>query len=306
MTKVAIVIPVYNAGEYLIDSVDSAIRQSYKNKEIIVIDDGSTDNSVEKLSAVYGQQVLIFKRENGGKPSVLNWALDNIKSDYFCVLDADDIMDQERVQKQVEFLEINRNIDIVFCGHRLLINGKNLAPRYIEKTSDECMIDILKYRMPAHDPTAMYRTANLRGFRYDEKLPGVEGYDFIMKVGEKRKAHVLEDCLYTYRIHEESITHKNLEKRLRLLWLAKNKVRKRRNLKPIERFIMPRNITNSLRENGVSSHFLESVIELKKKGKYREALGVAGYSIRMHPLDIDNWKPFLAFLIPAKILSRIR
>ena len=80
--KVSIVIPVFNGENYLHEAIDSALAQTYKNCEIIVVNDGSTDNT-EAIAKSYGNKIRYFRKENGGGSSALNLGIDNMEGEDF-------------------------------------------------------------------------------------------------------------------------------------------------------------------------------------------------------------------------------
>ena len=117
---VSIVIPVYNGENYLKDAIDSALAQTYKNIEIIVVNDGSTDNT-EKIALSYGNKIRYFKQKNGGVSSALNKAIKHMKGEYFSWLSHDDMYYPCKVALQVEYLEHLNNKDVVlFADYRII------------------------------------------------------------------------------------------------------------------------------------------------------------------------------------------
>ena len=89
---VSIVIPVYNGSDYLAEAIDSALAQTYGNIEIIVINDGSSDNGkTREVAGKYGDRIRYFEKENGGVPTALNLGIKEMKGDYFSWLSHDDV-----------------------------------------------------------------------------------------------------------------------------------------------------------------------------------------------------------------------
>lgn len=115
---VSIVIPVYNGADYLEQAIDCALGQTYKNIEVIVVNDGSNDNGAsEKIALSYGDKIrYIGKKENGGISTALNLAVQNMKGEWFAWLSHDDKYKPEKIQRQVEMLnrliEKNKRIDL--------------------------------------------------------------------------------------------------------------------------------------------------------------------------------------------------
>jgi len=128
---VSIVIPVYNGSNYLREAIDSALAQTYKNIEIIVVNDGSTDNT-EEIVKSYGKKLRYFKKENGGVSTALNLGIKESKGEYISWLSHDDLYYPNKIEKQINKLSDikseNRNITIIFSHFDALVmdSGKRI------------------------------------------------------------------------------------------------------------------------------------------------------------------------------------
>jgi len=100
---VSIIIPVYNGSRYLNEALSSALNQTYDNIEVIVVNDGSEDNSGE-IAQSYGSRIRYFEKENGGVSTALNMALQHMRGDYFSWLSHDDVYFHDKIEKQVQKL----------------------------------------------------------------------------------------------------------------------------------------------------------------------------------------------------------
>ncbi|MBQ7345276.1 MAG: glycosyltransferase [Oscillospiraceae bacterium] len=140
MPKISIVIPAYNASNYLAEAIDSALGQTYPNVEIIVVNDGSKDDgATERVALSYGDKIRYFSKENGGSSSALNMGIANMTGDWFSWLSHDDLYVPEKVQLQVEFLEALQLSEEALRRHVLfsasdLIDGYG---RYIRKAASK-------------------------------------------------------------------------------------------------------------------------------------------------------------------------
>ena len=115
--KVSIVIPAYNASNYLAEAIDSALAQTYENIEIIVVNDGSPDSgATAAVAAKYGDKIRYFEKENGGSSSALNVGIANMSGEWFSWLSHDDLYAPEKVKAQIDY-----------------INSLNLDPRDLSK-----------------------------------------------------------------------------------------------------------------------------------------------------------------------------
>lgn len=103
--KISIVIPAYNASNYLAEAIDSALSQTYKNVEIIVVNDGSPDDgATAKVAAKYGDKIRYFEKPNGGSSSALNVGIANMTGEWFSWLSHDDLYEPKKLEKQIEYI----------------------------------------------------------------------------------------------------------------------------------------------------------------------------------------------------------
>lgn len=119
---VSIIIPVYNGSNFLAEAIDSALAQTYTDTEIIIVNDGSTDNGeTEKIVLNYGDKVRYFKKANGGVSSALNVGIKKMRGEYFSWLSHDDKYVPEKIEKQVELLsEHRKNYIMAYCASMLI------------------------------------------------------------------------------------------------------------------------------------------------------------------------------------------
>ena len=113
MPRVSVIIPTYNSAKYICEAIDSVLSQTYRDYEIIVVDDGSKDNTAEVLGK-YGNKVLSLYQENAGANSARARGLTEAKGEYVALIDADDKWLPDKLQEQVEFMESSPEINLVF------------------------------------------------------------------------------------------------------------------------------------------------------------------------------------------------
>lgn len=142
--KVSIVIPAYNASNYLSEAIDSALSQTYSNLEILVINDGSDDGgATAAVAASYGDRIRYFEKANGGSSSALNWGIQNMTGLWFSWLSHDDLYLPDKIEKQVKWLETapsrERENTVLFSASQLIdAAGRTLrrpAKAAMEKTA---------------------------------------------------------------------------------------------------------------------------------------------------------------------------
>ncbi len=141
---ISIIIPVYNGSKYLKEAIDSALAQAYQNIEVIVVNDGSTDNSEEIIKS-YGTKVRYFKKENGGVSTALNLGIKEAKGEYISWLSHDDVYEVNKIEVQVKALtnlsQEKRDKTILFSNYRI-IDGQS---KVIETCPIHLVHDIEKF-----------------------------------------------------------------------------------------------------------------------------------------------------------------
>ena len=304
---ITVIIPVYNAGEYLLSAVESIVGQTYKNLEIFIVDDGSSDNCIESIRDISDDRIVLVEQENTGKAMLINRLLPNINGKYYLIQDADDISYSERIETLVGAMEEDDSIGLVFSGYDLIINNKKLAPSFCEKDTAQCKKDISKFTMPSHDPTAMFRVSLVRDLRYDPKFKIGQGFDYILRVAEKNSAKVVGKCLYSYRINFASNTRASAERRLKMESRVVKEARKRRGLDYRPYVIKFKNRhRHRVLESGIVPHCMESVIDCKKKKKFGLAFKTAIRCACLHLFDYYYYKPLAYFFVPIGLISWYR
>lgn len=110
---ISIIMPVKNEEKYIFDSIQSVLSQTYKNFELIIIDDGSTDKTFEIVKSIKDDRIRLFQKENSGLIDQLNFGLKEAKGEYIARMDADDQISPEKLEEQMQFLINNKNIHLV-------------------------------------------------------------------------------------------------------------------------------------------------------------------------------------------------
>src|SRR5690554_326028 len=119
---VSIIIPVYNGENFLKEAIESALNQTYKNIEIIVINDGSTDNT-ESIALSFGDKIKYYKKSNGGVSSALNLGIEKMSGEYFSWLSHDDLYHKDKIYEQILIAKKNNyNENLIIGTHVEIIN----------------------------------------------------------------------------------------------------------------------------------------------------------------------------------------
>lgn len=216
--NVTIAMPVLNGGRNLRSAVESIMRQSYRNWELLILDDGSTDGAVAALELGSDDRVVVVHDgQNRGLAARLNQAIAMARSPYIARMDHDDIAHPDRLARQVEFLEANPEVDLV--GTRcvtMLPDGQVLGELpFAETHGDICNRPWLGFYLPHPSWTA--RTAWFRRYRYADPAPYcAEDQELLLRARCHSRYQALDDYLMAYRVHTVIPFRKLLRTRLAL------------------------------------------------------------------------------------------
>jgi glycosyltransferase involved in cell wall biosynthesis len=207
--KISILIPAYNCAKFIRQCLSSILNQTYSNFEILISDDGSTDNTRAIIDGIDDKRIRRFhNNKNLGKNFICNSLFQNVKGDYVSVHDADDFSHPKRFEMLLQFMELNT--DYVMCGssyYSVDEDGINVIERNKMETSATIIKHNIRNESQFHGPTLLFKRdiVPLVGGLYRYFTFG-EDIDFTMRVVEKYKTCNLPQLLYFYRICSNSIT----------------------------------------------------------------------------------------------------
>lgn len=213
--KISIGIPFYNAEDFLADAINSVIKQSFTEWELILVNDGSTDKSLEIARSYEKKDSRIRVLSDGSNkklPYRLNQIIDESKGEYIARMDADDLIHPDRIKIQLEFLEKNNNFDLVSTGV-VSINDKNQIRgiRCLENIYTD--FSIVKRNYPIVHASVLARKSWYNRNQYDISLPRSEDFELWCRTisNNDLKIAVLPQALYYYR-EEGLVTYEKLLK----------------------------------------------------------------------------------------------
>ena len=214
---VSIVIPLFNKLDWIPQTINSVVNQTYKNWECIIIDDGSTDGSFELVTSLtekYPGTWRIVHQSNSGQSIARNLGLEISSGEYVALLDADDIWFPDKISRQVEFLKANEDVDLLFTSYVIFEDSLTKPFRYIRFRKAEDMI--LRWLQMLGfggliESTGMVRRSffEKHGF-FDLNLSTSSGLDVSVKGLLNSKVAVLDSALVGYRLSDNQ-WHKKLD-----------------------------------------------------------------------------------------------
>ena len=200
---------VFNAEKYLKYSIQSILKQSYKNWELIIIDDCSTDNSLKVIKSFKNRKIRIFPlKKHIGRTNSLNYGLKKAKGKYLAILDADDISYKNRLLEQINYLKKYKNISLVGSWVEK-INEKNEIFGEIKSTTniEEIKQTMILKNLFVHSSVMFYRKILKKTGSYPSELIYMQDYGFILKVLKNHNINLIPKMLTKFRIIKSSMTH---------------------------------------------------------------------------------------------------
>ncbi len=219
---VSVVLPTYNHGKYLKQSIESVLKQSYSSLELIIVNDGSNDATRELLKEYENNlAITIIHQENAGLPNALNRGFAIARGEFLTWTSADNFYEEEAIQAMVDFLNINKEVGVVY-GNYFAINqnGQKMVATDNWRSYDRNLIDPAVVNLPKQarffkripinsvGPQFLYRASSARIVGKYSDTPGIEDYDFWsrMEIVTEFMRLPSEEALYSYRVHDESIS----------------------------------------------------------------------------------------------------
>ena len=215
ITSISVILPTYNGatrgeGKYLKQAIESVLNQSYSNFELIIINDGSKDNTEEIIKQYKDNRIIYLKHDiNKGPAAARNTALKEATGEYIAFLDDDDYYLPNKLEDQLKFM-IKNNVNISICGgfiikenNKFLYLSKNKVKKFIHT------LDIYLDKINFFPDTIMIKN-NMKDILFKENLKAAVDWDYVLRLSMREKILMFPQRLFAYRIHQSNLT-KNLE-----------------------------------------------------------------------------------------------
>ena len=207
---VSIIMPNFNNEKYLGQAIDSVLNQTLTDFELIVVDDGSTDGSIDILKS-YGESIRYFSTENRGAAAARNLGILNSKGSIIAFLDSDDLWSRRKLSKQVNKL-VDEKLDLVYCHVQEIDDKNNLGMVRIAKFKGNCFEDFIKNPGVAVIVAGMSSSIIRRELMalsgiFDTNVPApTEDWDFLRRFCKYAEVGYCDEVLAQYRIHSTNIS----------------------------------------------------------------------------------------------------
>jgi len=211
---VSVILPVYNGEDYILEAINSVLKQTLTNFELIIINDGSTDNTLSLLQecASNDSRIQILDIPNSGLIKALNIGLERATGAYIARMDADDVCHKKRLELQVRFLEANK--DIIACGTQYKTFG-DFEKVISNPINSERFNNKLLFGPQICHPTLLVRSSVISKIKYDCDYFGAEDYKLWVDLSVHGKLSNVNSTLLMYRVHSKQVSSLYREKQVR-------------------------------------------------------------------------------------------
>jgi glycosyltransferase involved in cell wall biosynthesis len=217
--KVAVIIPAYNSMKFLPRTLDSVLRQTFQDYEVVIVNDGSKDGIEDWARAIDDRRVRLISQANQGQSAARNTGISHSKGDYIAFLDSDDLWDPQKLEKQVDVLDQNPDVGLVYTWvDELSIEDKVL--KKVWRISDEGNVweRLIQGNMIACGSVPMIRRSCVEKVGLFSKFPfACEDWDLWVRIAAEYPFKVIREVLAYYRSNPSSLsqaTPEGMKKRL--------------------------------------------------------------------------------------------
>ena len=205
---VSIIMPAYNVERYISDSINSVINQTYRNWELIIIDDASCDDTskIIKEFALKDNRIKpIFRKINSSRPSIAkNEAYNKITGEFVAFLDSDDLWLEDKLQKQVKLMK-NTNYKLCYTGGYIIDENGNEIKSFLPQYQNGYIFKQLLFRYEINNQSVLISKDVFK--KFNENIIIGEDYNFFMNIAFHFKICNIKEKLVKYRFHKKSITN---------------------------------------------------------------------------------------------------
>ena len=210
VSRVTVIMPVYNGGKYIKDAIQSILDQTYPDFTLLCIDDCSTDESLDIIRTFHDDRIQIIQnKSNRGIAYTRNRGLDLAETEYIALLDNDDVAMPYRLEHEVEFLDANLEIQVV-GGHQRQIDGegKDLNKQWSVYLNPAYIAAYLLLNNTIANGTTMFRKAFIEKhkIRYKDNMYGTEDYEFWVQCSLKGRIQNLDEVFLLWRVAGQNET----------------------------------------------------------------------------------------------------
>jgi len=227
---ITILINSHNGEKTICETIKSALAQTYKNFEILIIDDASSDSTINLVKKFKNKKIRLYRnKKNIGLGKSRVFAQSKIRGEYVCVLDQDDIWGKNKIENQLKFFLNNKKIGLVATGYKLIDENKKILCLENKCYDKGNFLNYLSFKNIFAHSTIMYKTKCAKSVGwYSDKYIYAQDYDLTVKMLSKYEFKFLKSFFVKIRIGQESMTRSSIY-RVKILEEELNILKKVRN-----------------------------------------------------------------------------
>lgn len=207
---VSVIIPVYNRESTIKRAIDSVLNQTYRNIELIVVDDGSTDSTMNILRQVEGEKIIIIGQDHKGANAARNLGIENAKGEYIAFQDSDDEWMPEKLEKQIAYMIANEH-EACYCAFYMCgKDGHNIIPsNYLDKERlEKGLANVLKDGNVVSTQTLVINQNIVAEIgMFDEDMPRLQDYEYVLRIIRKKQIGYVDEPLVRVHYSADSISN---------------------------------------------------------------------------------------------------
>jgi len=223
---ISIVIPTYNRAAYLRQAIDSALGQDYPNFEVIVVDDGSTDETPQ-ICSEYGDKIRYIRKKNGGTASALNCGIRNMKGEWFKWLSSDDVLEPHALSSLLRCANITKS-KVVYSSYKVIDQNNKVISSWteIKRSHEEFLSVLIKYHIGNGSSILIHKSCFIEVGLFDEKLRVAEDYDWWLRAAALHNIRFSACQAFTlnYRVHVQALTYSYKPQHPRYNYFMRNRL----------------------------------------------------------------------------------
>lgn len=210
MSQISVVIPAYNAQNTILETINSVLQQTFSDLELIVINDGSTDRTLQILETVKDARLKVYSYENGGLPTARNRGIDLAKGEFISFIDADDLWTPDKLELQLQALEQNLSAGVAYSWTICMgNNGNSFHPGVAESFQGNVYANLLVGNFIASGSNVLIRKQAIESVGYfDENLKSCEDWDYWLRLATQWDFVVVPKPQIIYRLSPGAMSSK--------------------------------------------------------------------------------------------------
>ena len=205
---VSVIIPTYNRANLIKRSVESVLNQTYKNLELLIIDDGSTDNTKKIIDTLNDKRIIYIKQQNQGASAARNKGIENARGEYIAFQDSDDVWHLDKLEKQIIALQRN-SADVVFC--KMFAFG-NLRRRIVSDNFKQGFLDKKDLPLGISTQSILGKRNILIKFYFNSNTEPIEDFELLLRINQNFSIYCVDEPLVDYYSQDSSISNRSYTK----------------------------------------------------------------------------------------------